>query len=318
MKILLVDDNEISLELQKLMLESCGLTVDTAMSGEEAVELARQGEYGLIFMDVNMPGMDGFCASERIREFNDSVRIIALSADEIAENNEKFKASGMNSSIIKPLDRRTLQGILSDQEPALAKEKSSGRRRKDVIFDFEALSESLSSNGEVLHILRQFLDLHHQDCDMVKDFVKKKDFLSARKILHNIIGISGNMCCVRLYNISVKLSGQLQGEHSDCLDEFESVWKSTVGELSECCGRLLVMCRPQESSGDLKTVWNDFMNACDDFDVTAARIFYDNREEFEKHLSHEDYELLRQAVTQYDFILITDNKERFNVQRAVG
>lgn len=313
MKILLVDDNEISLELQKLIFESCSLTVDTAMSGEEAVELARQGEYSLIFMDVNMPGMDGFSASKCIREFNGSVRIIALSADEIAQDDERFRVSGMNSSILKPLDRRTLQGILSDGEPSHDSKKASKRKKKDVVFDFDALSESIRSNVEVLHILQQFLDLHHNDCEMIKEFVKKKDYLAARKILHNIIGISGNMYCMRLYNTSVKLSGQLQAEHSNSLDEFESAWKITVGELSECCGRLLIVCRPEESSGDLKTVWSDFMNACDDFDISAARIFYENREELEKHLSHDDYELLRRAVTQYDFILISDNKERFNV-----
>ncbi len=94
MESLLADDSEITLEIQRLMLESCGLDVVTADSGTAAIKLARENKFFMIFIDIQMPDMNGFQAASVIRQNGVDTPIIALSADEIdtGDTPSKFKS----------------------------------------------------------------------------------------------------------------------------------------------------------------------------------------------------------------------------------
>ncbi|MDR2376705.1 MAG: response regulator [Treponema sp.] len=118
-RVLVVDDVEINLDVARGLLEPYGLIVDTVLSGKEAIENIRRGEprYGLILMDHMMPGMDGIEAVRIIRHEIDSdyarnVPIVALTANALAGNEEMFLKNGFTDYISKPIDIRLLDEIL--------------------------------------------------------------------------------------------------------------------------------------------------------------------------------------------------------------
>lgn len=110
-RVLLVEDNEINIEVAKELLNIVGIQVETAMNGKLAVEAVtgkEPGYYDLIFMDIQMPVMNGYEAASAIRasgrEDLKQIPIVAMTADAFADDIRKSEEAGMNAHISKPVD----------------------------------------------------------------------------------------------------------------------------------------------------------------------------------------------------------------------
>lgn len=106
-RILVAEDNRANQLVIREMFKRIGLTIDIAENGVQAVEMVKQYQYDIIFMDISMPEMDGMQACKAIRELDDDITsqlpIIALTAHSLAGDREKFLASGMDDYLSKPL-----------------------------------------------------------------------------------------------------------------------------------------------------------------------------------------------------------------------
>jgi len=102
--ILVAEDNKMNQSLLVMLLEDSQLRLEFAKDGAVAVEMFQKKDYDLILMDIQMPNMNGYEATQKIRELNSSVPIIALSANVMQEDIEKSQASGMNAHLAKPID----------------------------------------------------------------------------------------------------------------------------------------------------------------------------------------------------------------------
>jgi CheY-like chemotaxis protein len=106
LRVLVADDEEINRAVARRMLENLGCIVDMARDGFEAVEAVRAVRYDLTFLDVRMPGLDGFATAAAIRSMGNSalgLRIIAMSADMQESDQRRCIAAGMDDTIEKPL-----------------------------------------------------------------------------------------------------------------------------------------------------------------------------------------------------------------------
>lgn len=119
-KILLVEDNEINREIETELLKDLGLLVDSAEDGSVAIDIishAKPDEYALIFMDIQMPVVDGYEATRTIRNLKEpalaNIPIIALSANSFEEDRQRSKESGMNAHLAKPVNIPELLGLLT-------------------------------------------------------------------------------------------------------------------------------------------------------------------------------------------------------------
>ncbi|GHS92648.1 hypothetical protein FACS1894139_11940 [Planctomycetales bacterium] len=119
-RVLVVDDIATNLKVANGLLADYQMQIDTCLSGEDAVALARKNEYDVIFMDHMMPEMDGIEATKLIRELGERWRnlpIIALTANAVGGMREMFLASGFNDFLSKPIDTEKLNALLEQWLP---------------------------------------------------------------------------------------------------------------------------------------------------------------------------------------------------------
>ncbi|SEA85218.1 PAS domain S-box protein [Pedobacter hartonius] len=116
-KILIVDDNEINILIAKRILSKWGLEVDAAINGYEAIDKIMSTRYDLVFMDIKMPGIDGFETTGIIRDISDTyykeIPIIALTASTLKNDHFKFVECGMNGHVLKPFNPQEIKQLLS-------------------------------------------------------------------------------------------------------------------------------------------------------------------------------------------------------------
>ncbi len=180
-RILLVEDNLVNQKVAAKMLSKLGLSCDIAYHGVEAVEACAKRRYDLVLMDCQMPILDGFEATRRIRalgEGRDMVPIIAMTANVMRGDREKCIAAGMNDYLPKPVTMEALQEILGKVglsvgqknddtrqalDPAVLQRTSENDRRFEVemlelfLTDTRkriAVLQRLAASGSDLHTIR--------------------------------------------------------------------------------------------------------------------------------------------------------------------
>ena len=119
-RILVVDDTKLNLSVVKGLLKYTKIMIDTAESGAESIEHAKDTPYDIIFMDQKMPKMDGSQALSLIREqggVNKDTPVICLTADAVVGAREKYIAEGFSDYLTKPIDRNALEKMLIEYIP---------------------------------------------------------------------------------------------------------------------------------------------------------------------------------------------------------
>ena len=111
--ILLAEDNDLNAEIAVTLLSDCDLIVDRVDDGISCVQKVKENKYDLILMDIQMPNMDGYQATQKIREFSD-IPIVAMTANAFEEDKQKALSIGMNGHIAKPIDMDKVIKTLSN------------------------------------------------------------------------------------------------------------------------------------------------------------------------------------------------------------
>jgi PAS domain S-box-containing protein len=146
-RVLIVDDVETNLFVARGLMASYGLSIDTAVSGFDAIDKIKEGsDYDVIFMDHMMPKMDGIEATKIIRTLGYSKPVIALTANAIAGQAEMFLKSGFDDFISKPIDIRQLNYVLNklirDKYPAEVVEAARKQKEKMSVESQQANMDS--------------------------------------------------------------------------------------------------------------------------------------------------------------------------------
>ena len=122
--ILLAEDNDLNAEIAMTLLSDYGMIVDHVSDGVACVKKVKENKYDLILMDIQMPNMDGYQATQKIREFSD-IPIVAMTANAFEEDKQKALSIGMNGHIAKPIDMDkvilTLSRVLTFKCPVCGK-----------------------------------------------------------------------------------------------------------------------------------------------------------------------------------------------------
>ncbi len=176
-KILVVDDNDMNLKVARGLLAPLQMTIDTATSGKEALEMITDGSYDIIFMDHMMPEMDGVECTKHIREresdYMKTVPVIALTANAVAGAKEEFLAAGMDDFVPKPIEMTTICAKIKAFLPREKVKKQKVALNAD--FDEAAaefpdlpgidIAEGIKNSGSA-DMFREFLGDYYRLIDM--------------------------------------------------------------------------------------------------------------------------------------------------------
>jgi signal transduction histidine kinase/CheY-like chemotaxis protein len=133
MKMLIVDDNRVNLRVAELILKNHGYSPTLAQSGSEALEILKEERFDVIFMDMQMPVMDGLEASRRIRqkfESPDRPWIIALTANAMSDHRDLCMEAGMNDFLPKPVKSEAIQRIIQNVPLDISRPPFQVKKRK--------------------------------------------------------------------------------------------------------------------------------------------------------------------------------------------
>jgi len=210
--ILIAEDNKINQMVILGMLEDLNILSDIANNGKEAVDYAKTKKYDLIFMDLQMPVMDGYEASQRIRDLDKDTPIIAISAAVMQQDKEKSQKFGMNEHIAKPIEQNVLTDILikyiksnknvsSTIENNKSKESIKGLPDELYGVDIDSLTKRVGKNVNIIKsILISFCEEQEDIEDKINSMnVDTKEYNQA---IHTLKGVSGNISLHEIYKIS--------------------------------------------------------------------------------------------------------------------
>lgn len=207
-KVLLVEDNEINQLVAKHNLENIGLEVSTAINGLIAVQKVQKNHYDMIFMDLQMPVMDGFEASKKIREFSKDIPIIALTAAVMEEDLKMTKNAGMNEHLSKPIDMNKLKNVIKKYLSSSFEESTPEIKtiNKDTIpgINLEELISRLNGNKELAF---QMLTNFAEDKKYIINELNSLDIESKQfnSLMHDLKGLSGNLSLNEVFKYSNKI-----------------------------------------------------------------------------------------------------------------
>ena len=128
MKVLIVDDNEMNLEVESKLLVDTEMVIDKALSGKIALDMTTTRHYDVILMDIRMPVMDGIEATKQIFATIAPLPIIALTANNSEEERAECRSAGMLSIASKPVTTQTLKVLLEELEDKI---EEYGRRIRE-------------------------------------------------------------------------------------------------------------------------------------------------------------------------------------------
>ncbi|HEX9019399.1 MAG TPA: response regulator [Anaerolineaceae bacterium] len=230
LRILLAEDNEINQKMTRVLLTRQGYAVDLASNGKEAVQAAQIGEYDLIFMDVQMPEMDGFEAAQEIRKLEQGqshTPIIAMTAHALHGDRQRCVDAGMDDYVSKPLDpRKVFQAIERWTESGQRAHAQDGETqenaqsllesyqensKQDIILDVENALVRFSNDRDFYYnLLGDFLRSLPDRLVEMKSALESGDAQSLSYLAHNLKGVSANFNALQVFQLAVEIDTSCQ------------------------------------------------------------------------------------------------------------
>jgi CheY-like chemotaxis protein len=240
-RILVVEDNEINQQIAGEILQQAGFLVDTVENGSEAVEAVQRTTYDAILMDVQMPTMDGYEATRRIRalEFpNTRLPIIAMTANALAEDEKKSLAAGMDAHITKPINPAVLlQTLAIWVEPPSGTGSAPPEKTIDHAdfpfakglpgIDTKAGMRTVQGNSKLyLKLLLKFRNTQIHFEETFRAAQNDADPQAAARAAHTLAGVAGNLGAMEVHQAA---KAQEQGciKHL-AAEEIESLLRNAV------------------------------------------------------------------------------------------
>lgn len=321
-RVLLVEDNAINQEIAIELLKLVGLEVDTANNGQEAVDKVEVDEFDLVLMDIQMPVMDGYQASKKIRESGkDQLPIIAMTANAMSGDRERCLNAGMNDHLPKPINpNQVFQTLVNWIEPtghSLEVITRSEVQESFEIEDFDTTSALARMAGSVKAYKKTLANVVQSEADVVErvsDAMASQKIESAVIAVHSLKGIAGNIGANYLIAPAEKLEHMLaeQQLHQRCdLGEAEQHMLNEVGQLVN--KMIMAIGIALERSSDIPQVTQAFdrkkcqqltrqiYQQLDDFDSAAVDTFDELLANAGSILDQSLVKQVSSAMENYDF-----------------
>ncbi|MDE1461963.1 response regulator [Spartinivicinus poritis] len=275
-RVLLVEDNKINQLLVKEFLNDTGVALSFAFNGQQAVTALEKESFDVVLMDVQMPVMDGYEATQKIRQehCSGSLPIIAMTANAMKGDRERCLAAGMNDYLSKPIKKDQLLEVLKKQlavvfqtkpQPALSHDKhhsqNSGKNSPTAetyfssssieigelypLIDVEdAISRLAGDQGMYCNLLKMFTADYAQVAEKIVDNIHANALSEAVDDAHSLKGVAANLSAIQLQQVTSIIEHQLRDEQlpsEATLSALIETSRKTVQAINQyCCQQEIV------------------------------------------------------------------------------
>lgn len=193
-RVLVVEDNTTNQFVAQCILKGFGIRADMTANGEEAIKALETLSYDLVFMDCQMPVLNGYDATKRIRDthsnvLNHNIPIIAMTASVLQGDKEKCLLAGMNDFIPKPVKSAIVLQVLQQWLPT-----NDNTDEETMVFDEAAMRQRLMNNED---LIRKVIETFSRDMGvqitLLKTAIIDKDFALVALQAHKIKGAAANV-----------------------------------------------------------------------------------------------------------------------------
>jgi two-component system sensor histidine kinase/response regulator len=324
LRVLLAEDNAINQQIAVELLEGVGVSVDVADSGKEAVNvlLADGGDtrYDLVLMDLQMPDMDGYQATARIRAVPSlaELPIIAMTAHAMAEERDRCLAAGMRGHITKPIDPellyRTLMHFHRPGQAAAAAKPINRRSHSAALSEIAGLDVAdglnrVAGNMKLYRsLLGQFVDQQADAVSAVRSALASEDFALAERLMHTLKGVSGNLGAKALSGLAAELERSLKDRNARSLEVGLIGLAAELARMKEAISKSLAagaaespLRKSVSDSAEAVTLLTHLKQMLMDDDGAALDYLLAARERVQGVVSDADLDSLQRAVGDFDF-----------------
>ncbi len=321
-RILLVEDNEVNQQVALAQLKRMGAVVTIADNGREALESIAENTFDLVFMDIQMPEMDGYTAARAIRQLPDHVDlpVVAMTAHAMAEDRNRCLAAGMNAHITKPLLVEDLRAVLGRFLPM--EEDTQSQNVRSFIGNHnlpselpgvdisQGLQRLLGDENLYRGLLCRFYREHNDGLNPMKVALKDGDFEPLRFMAHNLKGVSGNLGALQLESISGLLEKMaancVQGELEDLMLRFENEFKRVMAGLKtlvseESAQSLLLRQSRRHTTESAEQLLNKLVNQLQEGDISATATLEELVPALENYACGQQLLRVQGSVDDFDF-----------------
>jgi len=217
-RILLAEDNEMNRLVANTVLENYGVLITEAKNGAEAVDALTKGQYDIILMDMQMPVMNGMEATEVIRnKLKLDIPIIALTANAIKGDSERYMAIGMNGFISKPFEENDLINAiatvlkLENLNPETGANKKTKAIEDKPLFSLEKLQQIGRGDKEFINkMIELFLQQMPETIAELQDAFEREDIHTVRKVAHKVKPMIDSLDIMSLKNVVRELENSME------------------------------------------------------------------------------------------------------------
>lgn len=252
LRALLVEDIELNVMVARTLLQKLSVSVDVAMTGAEALRKAEENTYDVVFLDIQLPDMDGFAIADKLRASPHSQDwlLVALTANAV-KNRDEYLQRGMDDVVTKPIDPQRLKTVLSHfaqtVEPTAASSVTTAQEATVVdvmeddarwdVLDIEFLEQMMEALGPDL--MMKSIDMFRQvmpeyisvlDSNMLAD-----DMDGVAAIAHKIKGAAGSVGLKQLQKVSAKAQDRSRAAWRENLPDWLEEIKQYETHVEQLC-----------------------------------------------------------------------------------
>ncbi len=353
-RVLLVEDNTINREVAGEILATGKLHVEYAVHGQEALEKFANGKYDIILMDIQMPLMDGYETTRKIREqelaagqdAKAPIPIIAMTAHALEGYREKCLRAGMDDYVTKPIDRELLFSTLINwlpkreypSSPVLAEQEEITSRAVPQTeriklpenlpgLDLATGIRRLEGNRKLyMKLLKQFNKDSLTMVAEIKDALDTGNSKTARRLAHTVKSMAGSLGALELYGVAADLESAIDRNRNESfetgklLNDFDATLRAVMESIAVICKQE----NDSESQKDKKPPL-DLAILFPMLEELGALLkgknfaVSDCFEPIKTHITHtlieKEFDLLEQHITDFDFDAALQELE--NIQKRL-
>ncbi len=317
-KVLLVEDNELNQQVATALLEGADLVVEVAANGQEALAALGASDYDVVLMDVQMPVMDGFEATRRLRADPRLARlpVIAMTAHAMQGAQAACLAAGMNDYVAKPIDPEALFSALARWIGASA--DASGRAprppgksdyRLPATLPGVDIGEGLArlNGNEALYarLLKSFPERYVCVPREIRQALADGASERAAQLAHTVKGVAGNLALSGVFERASHLEDALRGPSGSALDAHLAGLDEEMARVASVLGALMpdddVAPTGPTDAAALRAGLAELAGLIEDNNLDAAQCFGALMQRFGAQVLDPAWRTLEDSIARFDF-----------------